>query len=410
MEIGLVKRSFRLQGGGERQLGYLVTGLLAQGHAVHLFSEQPPSTGRVEGITYHVIPTIPAPRAFRALGFALMVRSALRRAGLPVVQSFDRTLGQHIYRAGEGVHREWLQRKRQTLSMSARGWSHVSLFDGVMLALERRVFHDTPAVITNSQRGQAEIMRHYGVSRTRLTTIYNGVDTDRFHAGVRARFREAQRAAWGVAAESIVLLLVGSGFHRKGLGILIQALGELRRRGISHVQAVVVGTGRIGPYRRLARHGSVAHLVRYEGHRANVEHCYAAADLLVLPTLYDPFANACLEAMACGLPVLTSDANGAAELLQDGVNGRILKSPVEAAMLADALQHLLSREPRQAMGEAAQRTASEYPLSQALRQTVQVYEAVAGRPLEARALNGQGVAPKCSRIEGEAGPGTVDVP
>jgi UDP-glucose:(heptosyl)LPS alpha-1,3-glucosyltransferase len=399
MEIGLVKRSFRLQGGGERQLGYLVTGLLAQGHAVHIFSERPPSTGRVEGLTYHVVPTIPAPRAFRALAFAMMVRSALRRAGLTVVQSFDRTLGQHIYRAGEGVHREWLQRKRRTLSTWARDWSYLSLFDGVMLLLERRVFRDTPVVIANSQRGEAEIARHYGISGTRLTTIYNGVDTDRFQAGVRARFREAQRAAWGVAAETTVLLLVGSGFHRKGLGILIQALGELRARGVSNVQVVVVGTGHSGPYRRLAKQASVAHLVRYEGHRADVERCYAAADLFVLPTLYDPFANACLEAMACGLPVLTSDANGAAELLQDGVNGRILKSPVEAATLTDALQHLLSREQQQAMGEAAQRTACEHPLSQALRQTVQVYEAVMNRPPQARASNGPGMAPRHSHIE-----------
>jgi UDP-glucose:(heptosyl)LPS alpha-1,3-glucosyltransferase len=400
MDIGLVKRSFRLQGGGERQLSYLITGLLAQGHSVHVFSEQSPSTERVEGLTYHAVPTIPVPRAFRALGFAMLVRSALRQAELTVVQSFDRTLGQQIYRAGEGVHREWLQCKRRALPALARGWSHLSLFDRVMLVLERRVFRDTPVVIANSQRGQAEIAHHYGVPRTRLTTIYNGVDTDRFHAGVGACFREAQRAAWGVAAGSIVIVLVGSGFHRKGLGVLIRALGELRARGISNVQAVVVGTGRTQPYQRLARQASVAHLVRYAGHHAAVERCYAAADLFVLPTLYDPFANACLEAMACGLPVLTSDANGAAELLQDGVNGRILKSPVDAVALAEALQHLLPWERRQAMGEAAQRVAGEHPLSQALRQTVQVYEAVASRPPEARALNGQGMTPGHSHIEG----------
>jgi UDP-glucose:(heptosyl)LPS alpha-1,3-glucosyltransferase len=380
MDIGLVKRSFCLQGGGERQLGYLITGLLAQGHTVHVFSERLPSTEQVEGLTYHAVPTISAPRAFRALGFAMIVRSALRRSGLAVVQSFDRTLGQQIYRAGEGVHREWLRRKRRSLSAIARGWSHLSLFDCMTLVLERRVLRETPMIIANSQHGQVEITRHYGVPRTRLTTIYNGVDTDRFHDRVRSRFREAQRAAWGVSAENLVMLLVGSGFHRKGLGTLIQALGELRARGISNVQVVVVGTGRIKPYQRLARQVSVAHLVRYEGHRADVERCYAAADLFVLPTLYDPFANACLEAMACGLPVLTSDANGAAELLQDGVNGRMLNSPLNAAALADALQHLLPWEKRQAMGEAAQRTACEHPLSQALKQTLQVYEAVVSQP------------------------------
>jgi UDP-glucose:(heptosyl)LPS alpha-1,3-glucosyltransferase len=376
MEIGLVKRSFRLHGGGERQVGYLIEGLLVQGHAVSLFSEQPPLAEPPDGVTCHALPAIPAPRAFRALGFALVVRSALRRAGLTVVQSFDRTLGQQIYRAGEGVHREWLRRKRRSLPALARGWSHLSLFDRVMLALERRVFRETPLIIANSQRGRQEIADHYGIPPTRMLTIYNGVDIDRFNTGVRRRFREARRAAWGVSAADVVLLLVGSGSHRKGLGCAIEALGELHRRGVTHVRLVVVGKGHVAPYQRLARQVSVTNLVRFEGHRADVERYYAGADLFVLPTLYDPFANACLEAMACGLPVLTTAANGAAELLQDGVNGRVLGEMPSAETLADAVQSLLSCERRRAMGEAAQRTAGDYSLLRALRHTLQLYESV----------------------------------
>ena len=147
MIVGLVKRSFRLHGGGERQIGYLITGLLAEGHGVHLFTESPPMAKMPEGLTFHPLPTIPLPRAFRMLGSALAVRSALRHADLPLVQSFDRTLGQHIYRAGEGVHREWLQRKRRSLPVLARGWSQLSLFDSVLLALERRVFRETPMIV-----------------------------------------------------------------------------------------------------------------------------------------------------------------------------------------------------------------------------------------------------------------------
>jgi UDP-glucose:(heptosyl)LPS alpha-1,3-glucosyltransferase len=376
MDIGLIKRSFRPPGGGERQIGYLIEGLLARGHAVHLFSVQPPPGGQPEGLTYHAIPAIPTPRAFRALSFALLVRSALRRADLAVVQSFDRTLGQEIYRAGEGVHREWLRCKHRSLPLSARGWSYFSLFDRLMLALERRVFWETPIIIANSQRGQGEIARHYGVPRTRMLTIYNGVDTARFHAGVRQRFRKTQRTAWGVSADEVVLLCVGSGFHRKGLGCAIEALGELRRRGVTDVRLVVVGKGRLAPYQRRTRKLSVADLVRFEGHRADVERCYAGADLLVLPTLYDPFANACLEAMACGLPVLTTAANGAAELIRDGISGCVLGEAPSAETVADALQRLLSWERRWAMGGAAQQTAGEYPLSRALTHTLHVYESV----------------------------------
>ncbi len=377
MVIGLVKRSFRLPGGGERQIGYLIEGLLARGHAVHLFSEQLAPTERSEGLTYHTLRILPAPRAFRVLGFAMVVRAALRRADLAVVQSFDRTLGQQIYRAGEGVHREWVRRKSRSLPALARGWSYFSLFDRVTLGLERRVLRETPMIVANAQRGQREITLHYGIPPTRMLTIYNGVDADRFNVAVRRRFREEQRAAWGVSADDVLWLSVGSGFHRKGVDRTIEALGELHRRGFKQVRLVVVGKGHPGPYRRLARQAAVADLVHFEGHRADVERCYAGADLFVLPTRYDPFANTCLEAMACGLPVLTTVANGAAELLRDGVNGCVMGDMPHIETLADALQRLLSREPRVAMGEAAGRTASEYPLARALKRTLQLYDSVA---------------------------------
>jgi UDP-glucose:(heptosyl)LPS alpha-1,3-glucosyltransferase len=123
----------------------------------------------------------------------------------------------------------------------------------------------------------------------------------------------------------------------------------------------------------------VASAVRFEGHRTDVERCYAGADLFVLPTRYDPFANTCLEAMACGLPVVTTTANGVAELICDGVNGCVLDDMPGAEALADALQSLLRWERRRAMGEAAQRTAAAYPLARMLRQTVQLYESVVSR-------------------------------
>jgi UDP-glucose:(heptosyl)LPS alpha-1,3-glucosyltransferase len=129
--------------------------------------------------------------------------------------------------------------------------------------------------------------------------------------------------------------------------------------------------------------------VRFEGPRLDVERGYAGADLFVLPTRYDPFANACLEAMACGLPVLTSAANGAAELLQDGLNGGVLKSPVSVEGLADRVRGLLPLGRRQMLGEAAYRTACQYPLSRALDQTLQVYEAALQRPSPLHADGGR---------------------
>jgi len=374
MKIGLVKRTFRLQGGGERQIAYLIEGLLARGHEVELLSQQPPAGTLAASVRWRRVPALPTPPALRTLSFALGTRAAIRRGGLTLVQSFERTLGQQIYRAGEGVHREWLARKRPTLPPLARGWSYIRPVDRVMLALERRVFTETPHIVTNSMQARQDIMRHYGIPASRMQVIYNGVEHARFHPDVRARFREQQRAAWGVAADEMVLLLVGSGFHRKGLSYLLQALGELHRRGITHVRAVVVGKGHPRPYQRLAARLGVADRVHFAGLCPEVERLYAAADVLVLPTLYDPFANACLEAMACGLPVLTTDANGAAELLHDGIDGCVLKTPPSAETLVERLYDLLPSQRRQALAEAGYDTACEFPCSRALDQTLRVYE------------------------------------
>jgi UDP-glucose:(heptosyl)LPS alpha-1,3-glucosyltransferase len=278
------------------------------------------------------------------------------------------------------VHREWLQRKRRSLPVLARGWSYLSLFDRMLLALERRVFCQTPAIITNSQRVQEEIRRHYGVPGTRLLTIYNGVDTERFHSGLRRHLRQTQRAAWGVSATDLVLLFAGTGFQRKGLRHAIAALGELRRRHITNVRLVVIGKGRIAAYQRLAHKLGVSEAVRFDGLRADLERGYAGADVFVLPTLYDPFANTCLEAMACGLPIVTTVVNGASELMRDGLHGRILADPPNATTVAEAVQYLLPYEQRRAMGRAAQALASDYPLSRALMQTLQVYEVTMLQP------------------------------
>ena len=119
-----------------------------------------------------------------------------------------------------------------------------------------------------------------------------------------------------------MLLFVGSGFERKGLATAIDALGEL---GDDHARMIVIGKGRRLPYEELAGRRGVPDRVVWLGPRRDTERWYGAADVVVLPTRYEPFGNVHLEALASGVPMVTSVRAGGAELIRDGAIGELRK-------------------------------------------------------------------------------------
>jgi UDP-glucose:(heptosyl)LPS alpha-1,3-glucosyltransferase len=270
--------------------------------------------------------------------------------GWDVVQSHERTLGQDIYRAGEGCHRGYLLTRGRA---PGRG-----LYHRVILALERRVFARTPRIVAISCIGKREIEALYGVSPDRVTVIYNGVDLERFHPDNRRTLREAARGHAALAPEAWAALFVGSGFERKGLATVIEALALL---GDRQSRLVVIGKGDTRPYQALAARHGVAEQVIWLGPRADVERWYAAADVAVLPSRYEPFGNVHLEALASGLPVVASVTAGGSEVVRPGLNGAIV-DPGDPRAIAAALAELRRRGAggSAALCEAARASAEPY--------------------------------------------------
>jgi UDP-glucose:(heptosyl)LPS alpha-1,3-glucosyltransferase len=143
----------------------------------------------------------------------------------------------------------------------------------------------------------------------------------------KAGEREATRELWGVEPDEFLLFFAGSGWERKGLRFLLKALIELRN---PRVKLVVAGKGN-WPWK-------VPGNVIYAGMMENLEDAYAASDLFVVPTIYDPSANVCFEALAAGLPVVTSAFNGAAEVIEAGVNGTVVADPSDVEGLVAAIK------------------------------------------------------------------------
>lgn len=344
MKILIVARPFVFHGGVERATDGFVRALVEHGHDVHLLT--PPGQGPLPGVTLHRLPLPRLPSAARVLALALLARAFMARGTWDVTQSHERTLGQGVYRAGEGCHRAYLA--------SVGGRRARGLFHRIVLALEARVLRTTPRIVAIARRGKAEIETLYGVPPSSVTVVYNGVDLTRFDPRHRARFAPAARAEAGVAADARVALFVGSGFERKGLATAIDAMAGTSRPLV----LLVVGRGDRAPYEAQAGRLGLGGRLRWLGARPDVERWYAAADVVVLPTRYEPFGNVHLEALASGVPVVTSRVAGGAEVVTEGVTGAVV-DPGDAEAVARALDRM-AEAPRQAMEAAARAAAAPF--------------------------------------------------
>lgn len=327
MRLAIVCRPFVFHGGVETATAGLVEALAREAYQVDLITTagQPP----VPGVTVRRVPVARFPAVVRLLSFALGARRQVRARRYDVVQSHERGLVQDLYRAGEGTHRGYLEAMGRRLARA-------NPYHRTVMALEKRIFQLRSAreVIAISRRGKAEIEQLYGTPAERVNLVYNGVDLARFHPDNTDRFRAETRETLGLPPSAWVILFVGSGFERKGLGPLLEGLGRLADR---QARLVVAGKGQTQRYRRLAERLGVAGRIVWAGPRRDVERLYAAADVVALPALYEPFGNVHLEALAAGVPVLSSARAGGAELIRDGDNGWVVQEPA-GALIAAALE------------------------------------------------------------------------
>jgi UDP-glucose:(heptosyl)LPS alpha-1,3-glucosyltransferase len=362
MKLALIARAFSFHGGVETATAGLLRALVAHGHEVHLYT--PGGSDAPPGVVVHRLRVPREPSLVRLLWMAVATARAVRGADHDVVQSHERTLSQDVYRAGEGCHRAYLAgspRRRQ------------APYHRILLRLERRLFRVTPCIVAIAKRGKEEIERIYRVPAARVRVIYNGVDLDWFHPDNRTRYGPAVRARIGVSADAFTVLFVGSGFERKGLGPLLEGFALAEDRGS---RLIVLGKGDPRPFQGRAERLGIADRVVWAGPRPDVERWYAAADVVAVPSRYEPFGNVHLEALASGVPVLTSTVSGGAEVVQPGGNG-ILVEPDDPRGIAAGLDRLRA-EKKGALTEAAWRSAQPFTYAAQVSAFEAVYRAIPG--------------------------------
>jgi glycosyltransferase involved in cell wall biosynthesis len=345
---------------------------------IHLFAQHveglalsTPSSrkgGSAGAIIWHKVPRLPGPHIFQFLAWFYLNRiwrfafSTLRGV------SFDLVLSPGINCSDARVivvhalfHRlKELSDDARSSSIQAYGFLtrlHRRAYYKLMTRLEQRIYSNPRVLLAAVSTRTASLLQEY-FHRQSVAAIPNGVEVTSFSPAARNARRIEARLRFGYREEEFVLLLLGNDWSVKGLPAILSAVAGCTSLPL---RVLVAGSDAAGPYQAQASQLGILDRCTWASPNPDVLSFYAAADVYVSPSCEDSFGLPVAEAMACGLPVITSSFAGIAELVQSGVDGFVLSDPKDSGELARLLEELF-RNParRQHVGEAAARKALEW--------------------------------------------------
>lgn len=379
MRLAVVSPFVDRSHGTERALAELLERLAHRyGCQIHLFSQ------RVEGVSldaaasggsaesgaiiWHKVPSLPGPHVAQFL--AWLVLNSLGRMSKRLFRtcSFDLLLSPGINALCADLvivhalfHRlqELSQEQNHDLWVRPRLLRdlHRRFYYALLTRLERRIYSDRRVSLAAvSERTAALLARYF--ERSDVRVIPNGVDTTQFSPSTRLERRKSTRARRNLRDSDLVLLLIGNDWQSKGLPTILEAMAACPDLPF---RLLIVGSDANERIYERAKKLGVYERCRWESPRADAMDLYAAADIYVSPSREDAFALPPLEAMACGLPVITSINNGGSQIITEGIDGFIVTDPDDSIALANLLRRLARQlDLRNRVGENAVRTAQLY--------------------------------------------------
>lgn len=337
MKIALVSRGFSShKGGAERFTNSLCKQLLQAGHEVHLYCGEE-VLSPMQGVKVFRIRFCGWMSFLKILSFHWNIRALLGKEKYDVVYGLCQFFPLDTYYAGGGVHKHWMRLRYP--NRFSRWMKYI--FSPVHLSmvwLEHHICNPFghQQIITNSRLVKHHILSYYSFPAAQIHVIYDGVDASLFNPGVK-KLSKALRAFHKLDRKDIVLGFISNNWPRKGLDLILSALAKLP----SHFKLVVAGRGNTEAYKnKMKVLGVEEKRVLFLGIMEEIQKVYALTDVFLLPTMYDPFAQVCREALACGIPVVTTPENGAAEMIKPEINGFVLHDFYDEAGLVGFLRRL----------------------------------------------------------------------
>ncbi len=373
--IALGVRHFCAVGGAEKISRRLAEHLVASGHDVDVFAYAVESCQGVR--THHVRKSFPAPRMMRDWVTGSNLARALKQCGADVTFGEQKMWGVDVLRPGGGVEADYWEAREQFLSRRSKsaGFCLKRRFD---LKAESRGYHDPSLrrVIVNSCMVRDQLYKRYPFLEGNVVVIYNGAALPPvLEPAARDPIRCETLAEHHLPSAPLTLLFAGHEFKRKGLAHAINAVAMARAGGVD-VQLLVAGRDQSARYQRQCDRLGIKEHVVFGGAVQDMRRWYATSDALILPTYYDPFANVTMEAMAAGLPVITTRQNGGHEWV-DAQAGYVIGHPWDEDAMAGAIRELADRPHREALQQSARAVAARHPIKDKMKEIEEVLCAVA---------------------------------
>jgi UDP-glucose:(heptosyl)LPS alpha-1,3-glucosyltransferase len=339
--------------GGAENMAFQLCERLTDFFDIHVFARKWDSGP--SRMTFHKVPMIHFPRWLQPISFAAFADRKISGMPVDLIHSHERILRMDLLTFHGIPHQKWIQDMRK---------KSLSEFDRATCWAEKKGI-ENPAlkmILPVSTLVETELKRHYAFPDDRISVLNPGVSFDRFARMDAAACRERIRSQHGLLASDTVICFAGMNFEIKRLDLVIQGMAGMCSGGISPSlpKLLIIGRGKKGLYQKMANDLGIGDRIVFAGVTTEIEACYPACDLFVMPSHMDTFGLVVLEAMAAGLPVIISATVGARDVVVHGENGLILPTTPRVEDMTESLIQLMNPDIRRTMGEAARRTAAAH--------------------------------------------------
>lgn len=371
--IAVVIPKYGLIGGAENFAKHLTKRLTENLHyQMHVFANK-----WVEddgNIIFHKVPIFTFPKFLTTISFAYYAGSVISNMSFDIIHTHDRLFKADLFTMHSIPHRLWVREVRKKKRMS--------LFDLGTQWVEKALVTSGKCrkYLAVSQLAKEKFLQEYGNIRTeQVKVIHPGIDAERFQKRDKRTCRKEIRDRFGIAEKDMVLLFSSMNYDIRGLDNLMSGFARVKAKHPTEgIRLLVVGKGNERKYESIARTIGIREAVIFAGvaDRETLEKIYVACDMFSILSQFDTFSMTVLEAMAASLPVMLSSNVGARDLIEEGVNGFVIKDTADAEVVADRIGKMLDESARIRMAEEAYRTASRQSWSETARKVAEIYEEI----------------------------------